>query len=395
MLRKTLFWMHLVAGCVAGIVILAMSLTGVLLTYERQMLAYFERGAVRSEPAAGVSRLEVAALVKTIREQRELPRGATLTLRSDGREPAEIRAGREAAIYVNPYTGKVLTGGGSPGAVAAFQKLRAWHRWLGMEGAGRATGKAITGACTLLFLFIVVSGAYLWLPRRWAWPNVRAVLWFRSEKSGKARDFNWHNVFGVWALVPLFLVVIGALPISYQWANGLVYRMVGEQPPAAPAGPPGGRGERSPNQRAAGDEASVDVNRLWARAQAQVAGWRSISGPLVMAAGRPVSFTIDAGDGGQPQKRSTLILKPDSGDVVKWERFEDATPGRQWRMWTRFVHTGEYYGMVGQTVAGVASFAGVMLVWTGIALALRRFSAWRGRRQRRGTVAPEPVGAGR
>ena len=56
MIRKTLFWLHLVAGCVAGVIILLMSLTGVLLTYERQMLAYFERGAVRSEPAAGASR---------------------------------------------------------------------------------------------------------------------------------------------------------------------------------------------------------------------------------------------------------------------------------------------------------------------------------------------------
>jgi uncharacterized iron-regulated membrane protein len=48
-------------------------------------------------------------------------------------------------------------------------------------------------------------------------------------------------------------------------------------------------------------------------------------------------------------------------------------------MWMRFVHTGEYYGVLGQTIAGIASAAGILLVYTGFALALRRFVAWRKR----------------
>jgi len=387
MFRKTLFWLHLVAGCVAGAIILLMSFTGVLLMYERQLLAWFERGALEVEATAGTPRLPVNALLAAVEKERgALPPNAVLTLRSHASEPAEIRAGREAAVYVNPYTGKVLGAGGGAGAAAAFQKLRAWHRWLGMEGAGRATGKAITGASNLLFLFIVMSGAYLWLPRRWAWQNVRPILLFRSEKTGKARDFNWHNVFGVWALIPLFFVVLGALPISYTWASNLVYRITGSEPPAPPPAAAAQSGKRE--QRTSTEPApTIDVNLLWSRAQAQVAGWRSISAPAAPASKGPVSFTIDTGDGGQPQKRSTLLLKADSGDVAKWERFEDASAGRQLRMWTRFVHTGEYYGLVGQTIAGLASFAGVMLVWTGISLALRRFSAWRTRQQRRLEVA--------
>ncbi len=37
-----------------------------------------------------------------------------------------------------------------------------------------------------------------------------------------------------------------------------------------------------------------------------------------------------------------------------------SAPVRRLRKWTPFVHTGEYYGAVVQTVAGVASAAGVM-----------------------------------
>jgi hypothetical protein len=40
-------------------------------------------------------------------------------------------------------------------------------------------------------------------------------------------------------------------------------------------------------------------------------------------------------------------------------------------------------GIPGQTIAGLATGGAVVLVWTGIALALRRFRAWIGRRATR------------
>jgi len=36
MSRKTIFWLHLACGVSAGVVVLMMSVTGVVLTYERQ-----------------------------------------------------------------------------------------------------------------------------------------------------------------------------------------------------------------------------------------------------------------------------------------------------------------------------------------------------------------------
>ena len=373
--RKVLFWLHLVAGCVAGIIILIMSVTGVLLTYERQMLASADRGPVRIAAPPTGSRLSVDELVSAVKRERGKLAGATmLTLRSDPREPAEFRAGREGAIYVNPYTGQVLPPVATSGTRAFLEKMRAWHRWLGVEGEGRTVAKAITGACNLAFLFLALTGAYLWLPRRWAWQTVRPILTFRNEATGKARDFNWHNVFGIWTVVPLILIIAGALPISYTWANDLVYRITGTTPPPPPA-----RQER-PERSAPAVQA--DLNKLWTRAASQTPEWKSITARVEVGT-EPVSFTIDTGDGGQPQKRSTLLLDPATADVVRWETFADLNSGRRLRMWTRFVHTGEYYGIIGQTVAGIASFAGLMLVWTGLSLALRRWAAWNGRRLRK------------
>ena len=69
--------------------------------------------------------------------------------------------------------------------------------------------RRITGAANLIFLFIVISGFYLWLPRVWTWIQFKNVLWFRIGLAPKARDFNWHNVIGVWTAVPLAIVVAG------------------------------------------------------------------------------------------------------------------------------------------------------------------------------------------
>ena len=42
-MRKVFFWLHLISGTVAAIVIFIMSVTGVILAFERQILESFEQ----------------------------------------------------------------------------------------------------------------------------------------------------------------------------------------------------------------------------------------------------------------------------------------------------------------------------------------------------------------
>jgi uncharacterized iron-regulated membrane protein len=105
------------------------------------------------------------------------------------------------------------------------------------------------------------------------------------------------------------------------------------------------------------------LNQLCARAESRTPGWRSIAIRLPDLPRRPVTFSIDMGDGGQPQKRTTLTLdRAGAGDRV--ETFASLNTGRRVRSWSRFIHTGEAFGLAGQTIAGVACASGVMLVWT-------------------------------
>ena len=398
-LRKVIFWCHLTVGVIAGLVILTMSVTGVLLTYQRQITAWADaRHYQVSAPASGSARLPVETLLARVREARPDAALSTLTLRADAGAPAAIGFGRDGLLMVNPYTGEAL-GEGARGVRTFFRVITDWHRWLGAQGENRAVARAVTGACNLGFLFIVASGFYLWWPRKWTRPNLRGVTWFKRGLPGRARDFNWHNVVGFWSAAPLFVVVLSATVISYPWASNLVYRLAGEAPPAPRPAPGPAAGNAGPQRGAPerGHSPAVPLeglNQTWARAEQQMPDWRSISLRLPTVADAPLVFTLDRGDGGQPHKRAQLTLDRRSGEVVRWEPFSSYTTGRQLRTMLRFAHTGEAAGLIGQTVAGAVSAGGALLVWTGLALAWRRLRAWAARRHRGAAHVPAPLAEG-
>ena len=372
--RKVIFWLHLACGVTVGLVVFIMSITGVALTYEKQMLRWAD-GFHIDPPAGEARRLDPAALLEQAQAETGKAPGAVL-FRSDPSAPARLYFGRES-FAVNPYTGERL-GEGAVGLRRFFRTMIVWHRWLGQEGEGRAVGKAVTGACNLAFLFIVVSGCYLWWPKEWTWKQLRPVVFFRRGLQGKARDFNWHNVFGLWCAAPLFLVVGTAAFFSYSWPSGILYALTGEERPR-----PSARGGGGSREKPAAPASFAGLNGLWEKAAASAPGWKSITLRLSERPGAPVTFSLDRGNGARPDLRSTLTLDRKSGAVVRLETPADIGAARNARSWIRWLHTGEAGGFAGQTLAGAASLAACMLVYTGWMLSWRRFRAWRERTRRK------------
>jgi uncharacterized iron-regulated membrane protein len=376
MFRKVLFWTHLICGVTAGAVVLMMSVTGVLLTYERQMLAWVDRSH-RVEPSLGAIRQPIESLIAAAKLHSPELAVSTVTIANDPTAPTVIGAGRAATLLVNPYTAQVSAQGGER-LRAFFDAVTGWHRWFNVSGDGRAAARAITGASNLLFLFLILSGMYLWLPRVWRWASFKTRLMFNPlAVSPKARDFNWHHVFGIWSAVPLAIVVATATVFSYPWANDLVYRSFGEEPPVR------GRGPGAPvtdgsgaAQTALVADLPLTFDELVGRAATRAGEWRTITLNLPPPEGAPtVRLGIDQGNGGQPQRRHNLTLDAYSGAVLAWQPFSSQSTGQRARSWIRFLHTGEALGVLGQTVAGIVSATSVLMVWTGVALAYRRLIA--------------------
>src|SRR5262245_63071 len=103
-LRTVLFWMHLACGVVAGVVILIMSVTGVLLTYQRQITAWADMRGYRAEPASDAKRLPAEALIAKVKEARPDLTPTALVVRADRDAPASLTVGPGRQLFVNPYS---------------------------------------------------------------------------------------------------------------------------------------------------------------------------------------------------------------------------------------------------------------------------------------------------
>ena len=366
MIRKVFFWAHLAAGLAVGVFVFLMSATGVLLTYESQIESWAVARAVTAPD--GAVPLSADEMVETVLAGGAEP-GQQLVLSRNPAAPASIAVGR-SSTPLDPYTGQTLEGAGE-GVEGFFRSVTSLHRWLSLSGSTEVGG-AIMDVSNLVFLFLVVSGLYLWLPPTLHWVRVKAHLFLRLKlPSAQARHYYWHHVFGIWALIPLFVIVLSGVIISYPWASRLMYAAVGEEAPVR-RGPGGGGGPAAETEGLVLRGEAMSVAALIESAAVEAPRWRTARITLPVENAAQLQLTLDEGNGQQAGARTNFVLDRATGAIVSQQSGLAATTGARLRGWMRFAHTGQVYGIVGQTIAGLASLAAIMLVYTGISLGIRR-----------------------
>ncbi len=363
--RRFVFWVHLIIGVVAGIVILVMSATGVLLTYERQIVELAER-SYTLDHEADAQRLPADEYMRFASQTHGDEDHFFVRFVNRPGAAVPVWAGHHAYL-LNPYTGKTLRVG--EGTVVEFLRwVTGLHRWLAVVGGKREVARAVTAYSNLLLFALIISGIYLWLPKIWRWQFVRWQIVMRSKPvSTKARDYNWHHVIGFWSFIPLSLIVLTATIFYFNWANSAIYGFYGEKPPVR---------ERAQKEHHALVQGLASYESLFHRAKqhAQENGaedWYSMWMEVGEVHGA-VEFYIDRSIGRRPDHAYNLVLDADDGRVLEVKRASDWSAGDQAWGIARHLHTGELFGVIGQTFAGLASLAACILVYTGLALAWRR-----------------------
>lgn len=374
LIRTVLFRLHLSVALAAGLFIVTMAVTGVVLACEDAVMSLAERR--RSVEVRGdVPRLSPDEVLRAA-----VPGGAqagssftatSIEYRSRPGAAVQVHAGRDRRVFVDPYTGEVV-GGGFPLLEGFFEGVRGWHRWLGASGGGVRRGRAVTGAANVAFLFLLLTGPLLWLPRRLTRRALTENLVFRRGIRGPGRQLNWHYVAGIWSFVPLVVISVTGVVMSYPGVGDRVYPVVG-----AVMG--GGGGASGGGVRGEGG----GLGAALATARARIPGWRSI----VLTVPRPdhaqLRVEVRTGRSGQPQKATVLTVARETGEVLSAESFHDETPSHRAQELLRYAHTGEYWGLAGQALAGLFALVVVILAWTGFAVALVMYRLQRGRRSGR------------
>jgi uncharacterized iron-regulated membrane protein len=104
MIRTILFWTHLSAGVVAGAIILIMSVTGVALTYEKQMINWADLRQLPAVNAPVTNHLPVDSLLAIATRSRNGQAPTAITVRSDADQPAQVSFGQAGPEPEAPYS---------------------------------------------------------------------------------------------------------------------------------------------------------------------------------------------------------------------------------------------------------------------------------------------------
>ncbi|MBV8706184.1 MAG: PepSY domain-containing protein [Acidobacteriaceae bacterium] len=368
MIRKALFWLHLSTGVTAGLFIFVMAATGVVLSFERQMVELVDWDLRSVSVPPGARPRLINELLAAVRRA-GMGEPTAIVLRPQPQAAMQFAIGRGKTAYVDPYSGAVL-GFSSARAHEFFFTIERWHRALGAPLGSKSIGHWLAAVSNLLFGTLILLGIALWVPRKWSWKAARISIAFRRGLRGRAREWNWHNVLGIWCALPLLVIALTGVVMSFDWANALLFRLTGSTPAAS------GRDRAGrPHGRASGTGHEPNYNRLFTVTKSLNSDWRTITLNVVRDANAPVSAVVDTGTGGQPQKRTQYLLDRETGTVVKTSTFADGSLGQRLRAFVRFGHTGEYGGWLGQVIAAIASLAACVLVYTGLSLSIRRLSA--------------------
>lgn len=417
-LRRTFFWCHFVAGVGAGVVIAIMSFTGAILAFEKEIVGWVENARESSvRPSPDAQRRPLDEILKELKATEPRAEPSAVTVYREAERPILVAQGRTNVWYLNPFTGEVQSRGCLQLRSFLALMLEA-HRWLVLSGDQRNVGKAITGGANVAFFFLGLSGVYLWWPSRWSPAALRAILLFRRGLSGRARDWNWHNVIGFWSSLVLLVLTATAFPISYRWAGNLLYRITGSEPPTE-SRPGGARGGPAVEVNAPAEGSKpLPLESILVAAGVEIPDWAEMTvrlgsagrategtsrqagansvkggegrrnasasnesvakdpgsnrGPSFERAARAWQISVKEKDAWPRFASIQVAMDPYRGTVLTRESFADAAPGRRLRTWSRFLHTGEALGWIGQSVAAVACLGALVLTWTGFALAWRR-----------------------
>jgi uncharacterized iron-regulated membrane protein len=352
-------------GLTIGLVVAFLAITGSIMAFQDRVVAFAER-RVEVNPAPKTPCLAVEAAVEEVNARTgQIP--ATVQVFADAVRPALVRMPRGETFLVDACGAHVLAAGSRWRSF--FEDDQNLHRWLALSRGKHETLRALKNGAVVALLFLLLSGLVLWVPRQWRAANLRAALLLRRGLKGKARLWNMHQVFGLFAAIPLLSIILTGLMMAYPWAMQTALRLVRSDEPAV--------AKNHAVRQPAGSFTGIDG--MLQRAAGKDPRWKSITFTLPEAKEKNVAFTIDEGQGNRPSQRATVLFARRDGHEVRWTPFVSQSRGQRWRTEVKYLHTGEIFGLGGQIIIFLAVMSALVQVVTGFGMAWKR---WCARRER-------------
>ncbi|MBB3214046.1 sulfite reductase (NADPH) flavoprotein alpha-component [Herbaspirillum sp. Sphag1AN] len=392
MFKKIWFQVHWFIGITAGTVLMAIGVSGAILSFSDEIIDWINPGivhvTVQQSPMLTPPQL-LAQLQATLPERRVSMVTVYATPGASARimftPPPGVRRGEMR--YVDPYNGTLLA---APQGAAFFQFIERFHRWLLLPVE---TGKIISGSLSLCLLLLALSGLYLRWPRRIG--NWRA--WFKLDFGLSGRSFLWnlHSVVGTWLLVMYVIFAGTGAYWSFDWVKLGVNTLAGESMPKRP-GEGNGRkqsaGERGDKRNNPAETAPVpDLNVAWN-------SFVTAAGPTTMVnlripdkAGEPVQFNYLTDQSPHERARNRMSIAVQNGEIKQVELYADKSRGSRFVGAIYPLHMGSYFGLPGRIIMTLAALLMPLFGITGWMLYLDRRRKKKAIRAQRAKLSPSRV----
>jgi len=226
-IRQFLNDIHLYAGLFSAVVVIAVCFTGTLYVYNTEIREFFDseryfvsqQGNPKTldELKSGLQPLQKGKLVAVTKYQ-DSNRTVQFQVKAQGEEKA-------TTYFVDSYTGEVLADNSKKTASEEFMGyVFSLHRWLLLDKVetpilesmtNQELGRLINGVATSLFLLGVLTGIFLWLPKKAKnWKQGLSVKW---SGNWKRINHDLHNSLAFYSILALFIMAVTGPFWSFGW----------------------------------------------------------------------------------------------------------------------------------------------------------------------------------
>ncbi len=212
-------WLHLWLGLATGIVIIIVSITGAVLTFEEELRLLFQ--PYQKVQDHGKPFLPPSALAASAKQEYKIAGVSAVIYR--GRERSAVvpwYGDRKNYLvnYLDPYTGQPLY---SQPLNSDFYRIMIeghYQLWL-----PRNIGQPVVAYSTLIFVMMLLTGLVLWWPKKWTGSARKQSFLIRTKATFKRLNYDLHNVLGFYALLVAIILGLTGMVFGMSWFSKTVY----------------------------------------------------------------------------------------------------------------------------------------------------------------------------
>jgi len=364
--KKFWFKLHLILGLSAGFILMIVGFSGAILSFEKEILKVINKDSylVKIEE----NRLSTKELLEKFQQQMPQAKINGLTIYSDSSQSVSINVAGEGAnakrgitYYVNPYTAEILPALKGEGFFKTVENL---HRKLLLDDIG----KQIVGASTLLLVVLLFSGVYLYFPR--IKRTFLASFTFSFKSKGRYFLHSMHSAIGMW-VIPFYLIaILTGLYWSYDWYNQALHKISGVEKVQKQQMP--NNQDKKNEQQKEQKPTFVEIDKAVNMFDIFVENCYSNVTLRFPQNGSVYSFNYLSKDASHEYARDTLELDIKSWQLIKHDKYKDKSMNQKIMKSIFALHTGKYFGILGQIGMFLASLMLPLFAITGLMLYLSR-----------------------